>query len=62
MCELNAYIEKDGKEALYIESVETVRPEGEKIYLRNLFGEEKIFEGRIKEISFRRKKILLEPA
>ncbi|MCL5236542.1 MAG: CooT family nickel-binding protein [Nitrospirae bacterium] len=60
MCEANAYIYKDGKEDLYLESVDVLIPEGGKIYLKNLFGEQKTFEGYVKEISLLRHKILLE--
>lgn len=60
MCEANAYILKDGKEELYLESVDVMRPEEGKIYLKNLFGEQKVFEGNIKEVSLLRHKIVLE--
>ena len=60
MCETNAYIYKDGKEALYLESVDLLVPEGGKVFLKNLFGEQKIFEGHVKEISLLKGKILLE--
>jgi predicted RNA-binding protein len=60
MCEANAYIYKDGKEELYLENVDVMRPEEGKIYMKNLFGEQKIFEGEIKEVSLLRHKILLE--
>ncbi len=60
MCEANAYIYRDGKEELYLENVDILKPEGEKIYLRNLFGEQKVFEGEIKEISLLKHKIILE--
>jgi predicted RNA-binding protein len=60
MCEANAYIYRDGKEELYLENVDLMRPEGGKIYLRNLFGEQKVFEGEIKEISLLNHKIVLE--
>lgn len=60
MCEANAYIYKNGKEELYLESVDIMRPEEGKIYLRNLFGEQKVFDGRIKEISLLKHKIILE--
>ncbi len=60
MCEANAYIYKDGKEELYLEGVDIMRPEGGKIYLRNLFGEQKVFEGEIKEVSLLKHKIVLE--
>jgi predicted RNA-binding protein len=35
-------------------------PEGDKIFMRNLFGEQKTFVGRVREISLLRHKILLE--
>ncbi|BCB95153.1 RNA-binding protein [Dissulfurispira thermophila] len=60
MCEANAYIYKNGKEELYLENVDLLIPEGSKIYLRNLFGEQKTFEGHVKEISLLKHKILLE--
>jgi predicted RNA-binding protein len=59
MCEANAYIYENGKEALYLESVDIMRPEEGKIFLRNLFGEQKIFDGEIKEISLLHHKIVL---
>ncbi len=60
MCEANAYIYKDGKEELYLENVDVMRPEEGKIFMKNLFGEQKIFEGEIREISLIRHKIILE--
>jgi len=60
MCEANAYVYRDGKEELYLENVDIMRPEGQKIFLRNLFGEQKVFEGEIKEISLLNHKIVLE--
>ncbi len=59
MCEANAYIEKDGAEELYLESVDILRPEEGKIFMRNLFGEQKTFEGKVKEISLIKHKIIL---
>jgi len=60
MCEANAYIYKDGTEELYLENVDVMKPEEGKIFLKNLFGEQKVFEGQIREISLLRHKILLE--
>jgi predicted RNA-binding protein len=60
MCEANAYIYKDGKEELYLENVDIMRPEEGKIFLKNLFGEQKMFEGEIKEISLLKHKIILK--
>jgi predicted RNA-binding protein len=60
MCEANAYIYNDGKEELYLENVDVMKPENGKIFMKNLFGEQKIFEGEIKEVSLLRHKIILE--
>jgi predicted RNA-binding protein len=60
MCEANAYIYKNGKEELYLENVDLLRPEEGKILLKNLFGEQKVFDGDIKEISLLKHKIVLE--
>jgi predicted RNA-binding protein len=60
MCEASAYIYRDGKEELYLDNVDMLIPEGDKIFLSNLFGEQKTFDGQLKEISLLKHKILLE--
>ncbi len=60
MCETNAYVFNDGEDELFLESVDTVRPEGGGLYLKSLFGEEKRFEGGIREISLSRHRIVLQ--
>jgi predicted RNA-binding protein len=60
MCEANAYILENGKEELYLENVDVMKPEEGKIFLKNLFGEQKVFEGEIKEVSLLRHKIVLQ--
>lgn len=60
MCELNAYIVKDGNEELYLENVNIAKSEGGKVLLKNLFGEQKMFEGTIREISLPGHRIVLE--
>ncbi|MEW6067664.1 MAG: CooT family nickel-binding protein [Nitrospirota bacterium] len=60
MCEANAYIYRDGKEELYLENVDILKPEEGKILLKSLFGEQKVFEGKIKEISLLKHRIVLE--
>jgi predicted RNA-binding protein len=60
MCEANAYVYKEGSEELYLENVDIMRPEDGKIFLKNLFGEQKVFEGQIREISLLRHRIVLE--
>jgi predicted RNA-binding protein len=60
MCETNAYIEKEGGEELYLENVDIIKPEEGRIFMKNLFGEQKFFEGSLKEISLIKHKIILK--
>ena len=59
MCDLNAYIYQEGKEELYLESVNSAKSEEGKVYLTNLFGEHKVFEGTIQEVSLSGHRIIL---
>ncbi len=60
MCESNAYLIKDGQEHLVMESVNIVRPQGESILLRSIFGEEVIVEGTLREMDLTGHRIILE--
>ncbi|MEK6680452.1 MAG: CooT family nickel-binding protein [Nitrospirota bacterium] len=61
MCEAKAYIVNDkGEEELLLEAVSSVKKEGNKIFLKNIFAEEKEIEGEIKEISLTKNKIILK--
>jgi predicted RNA-binding protein len=60
MCEANAYLTKQGSEELILESIMILRPEGDRIYLQNIFGEQKWIKGRIKEMNLVEHRIVLE--
>ena len=60
MCEANAYILQDGEEQMLLEDVDLLRPEGDGLYLRSAFGEQKTVSARIKEIRLMDHKIILE--
>lgn len=66
MCEINAFVlaqNDDKEELLYLEAIDIVRVEaGSVIYMKNLFGEERRFQGAISEISFRRGRMVLIPS
>jgi predicted RNA-binding protein len=63
MCEANAYLAKDGKEELFMESVDVIKPEGEnRLLIVSIFGDQKVLYGRIKKISLVNHRILLERA
>lgn len=59
MCEADAYLIKDGIKRVIMESVEIMRPEGDSIYLENLFGERLQIKARIKEMNLVDHRILL---
>ena len=50
MCQTAAYVIHDGKEVLVLQEVVSVTPEGGALKLINLFGEEKVVQGRIHQI------------
>lgn len=61
MCESHAYLLKEGKEELFLENVDVIKPdESGKLLVRSIFGEQKLFEGHIKEMSLIRHRIVLE--
>jgi len=60
MCEANAYMDKGGKEELILEGVDIIKPEDGKLFLKNIFGEQKILGSKIKYISLIEHKIILE--
>jgi predicted RNA-binding protein len=62
MCQSNAYLERDGKQQLIITDVGLIRPEGNKILLVNIFGEEELVDANIKMIDLLHRKIVLEKA
>jgi predicted RNA-binding protein len=60
MCEAAAFIIRDGKEELVLDSVDLLEPEDGNIRLVNIFGEQKILSARIKQLSLVNHKIILE--
>jgi predicted RNA-binding protein len=60
MCESKAYLIKDGKEELLMESVDFLKPDGDKIILRSIFGEQTIIKGRLLEMHVTGHRIVLE--
>jgi len=61
MCQSTAYIIKDGKEEEVMADIATIVPEGKRLRLISLFGEEKEIEASIQEINLLGHKILLKP-
>jgi len=61
MCEAHAFILEDGKEEKILESVDLVELEGDEVKLVNIFGEQKIFKGRLRLYDNTKGKILFDP-
>ena len=52
MCEANAYIDKDGREELILESVDLVEPqEGGGYLLVDIFGRQKTVKAQLKRMN-----------
>ena len=61
MCEANVYfIDKEGKEKLFLESVDKIIPSDEGIILENIFSERKVVKAKIKEMALVEHRIVLE--
>jgi predicted RNA-binding protein len=60
MCEANAYIIDGDQEQLFMEAVDTVEPEGNRLRLTNIFGEQKFIDARIHALSLVDHKVFLK--
>lgn len=60
MCESNAYLLRDGKEELVMESVGSLIPESGKVTLKSIFGEKLSVEAELMEIDLIGHKIRLK--
>ena len=45
MCEASAYLEKDGKEELFMENVDVLKPAGDSLFMQDIFGEQRWIKG-----------------
>ncbi len=62
MCQTAAYLVREGKEVLVLEDVISVMPEGPTVKMVNLFGEEKVVEGKIRQIDLLAHRITIHAA
>jgi len=60
MCESNAYIVKDGKEELVMESVGVVKVQGGTVVLRSIFGDETSVQAELRELDLTGHRIVLK--
>ena len=61
MCEANAYIHKDGREELVLESVDLVEPQEDGGFLLvDIFGQQKTVKGRLKSLNLVNHRIVFD--
>jgi predicted RNA-binding protein len=60
MCEAHVYLEKDGEEELFLESVYLIESEGDRWRLENIFGEQKVLRAAFKVLALSEEKIVLQ--
>lgn len=59
MCESNVYLRKGDEEEKVLEDVEVLRPEGDVIFIANIYGEQKRIKARLVSINFTEHKVLI---
>ena len=61
MCESSAYLLKDGKEELVLESIDFLETTDGQVTAVSMFGEKKTLKARVIALSLVEHKIILEP-
>ncbi|MPW26777.1 CooT family nickel-binding protein [Alkalibaculum sp. M08DMB] len=60
MCEANVYlVDENGEKTLLLEAVDRIIPEGDNVFIENIFGERKTVAARILEMALVDHKVLL---
>ncbi len=60
MCEAVVFVVKDGEKEQVMENVVTVHPEGDKLLLTDLFGEQKLITASVEKIDLTGHEIILK--
>jgi predicted RNA-binding protein len=60
MCDTNLYLWREGKEELFMESIDLIRPEGETVVVRDIFGEQRTLRARFRETHLSKHRIVFE--
>lgn len=63
MCEVSIHLkEKDKKEEVLLEGISFIKFHRGKILVSNLYGQERIIKGIVREIDFMKHKVVIEKA
>ena len=57
MCELTVYLLEDGREEVLMEDVANITPDGDRLVLTDLLGQQKIVDARLKELKLLEHKV-----
>ncbi len=60
MCDIKAYVRKNDREELLLESVNLIRQEKGEVVVRNLFGEERKVRGEVREVSLAKNRLIVD--
>ena len=60
MCEANVYLIRGDEEEVFMESIDILRPEGENVYIQDIFGEQRWVKAHIKEMNLVQHRIVLQ--
>ena len=60
MCELTVYLVEGGQAEMVMEDVATIKPDGEKLVLTDLLGQQKIVEAKFHELKLLEHKAYLK--
>ena len=61
MCDMTAFVVKDGTEEKILESVDLIEAQGDELELTNIFGDRKTLRARLKCFDNSEGKLLFEP-
>ena len=61
MCDMTAFVVKDGTEEKILESVDLIEAEGDELELSNIFGDRRTLRARLKCFDSSGGKLLFEP-
>ena len=59
MCEAIVFVVKDGEKQKVMEDVVTIHPEGDKVLLTDLFGEQKLITAKVERVDLLEHEIIL---
>ena len=60
MCQVDVYLKEKEQDVILLKDVALLRPQGDKISINDIYGQEKLIRVSIKEVDFMSHKVILE--